>query len=63
MLTGGFILADPKSKNAKGTDKVSSLINTADVLKKIEVRLSSMYKKSIKLHASFAFALAFQPKM
>ncbi|XP_005382336.1 PREDICTED: DNA-directed RNA polymerase III subunit RPC7 isoform X2 [Chinchilla lanigera] len=27
---------DPKSKKAKGTDKVSSLINTADVLKKIE---------------------------
>lgn len=28
--------ADLKSKNAKGTDKVSSLINAADVLKKIE---------------------------
>ncbi|XP_004841731.1 DNA-directed RNA polymerase III subunit RPC7 isoform X1 [Heterocephalus glaber] len=28
--------ADLKSKNAKGTDKVSSLIDTADVLKKIE---------------------------
>ncbi|XP_010635482.1 DNA-directed RNA polymerase III subunit RPC7 isoform X1 [Fukomys damarensis] len=28
--------ADLKSKNAQGTDKVSSLINAADVLKKIE---------------------------
>lgn len=28
--------AGPKLKNAKGTDKGSSLINTADILKKIE---------------------------
>ncbi|KFO27796.1 DNA-directed RNA polymerase III subunit RPC7 [Fukomys damarensis] len=31
-----WIPADLKSKNAQGTDKVSSLINAADVLKKIE---------------------------
>ncbi|XP_004644111.1 DNA-directed RNA polymerase III subunit RPC7 [Octodon degus] len=28
--------ADPKSKSTKGTDRVSSLLNAADVLKKIE---------------------------
>lgn len=59
-VNSGFTSAGPKSEKAKDTGKGASLANTADVLKKIEVRFSSCSPSKLKkCHASFHLLQSF----
>lgn len=48
MLNNGFNSAGSKSKKVDNTSKDTSLTNTADILKKIEVSFSSDFKSELK---------------